>query len=352
MSDRYEGPRAHAEKWWDGAIDEEPVEHSFGERKIKKLVQVPVTHEVRVPTKTERVVPTTEIAEIPIRLHRQEQAFKSVEEEYIDYEEKEVTRMKERWVRTEVPETFMERVPVKKTRMVEVPYTVTKEYTEIQRVEVPSSKLVDVPGYRIDEVVELETHEVEGIQRIEWVPRVVDELAEERDIGVREKIVVDRRIGKEIYASDDPQLARLPRVDTEHAKEVAGGRLVYDHHHEGFTPVEDHGLKSSVVNRRSVHTAPHPQVSVRPSRYAPAGGDSHFGIHVRESVIGLVVRDVVPGSAGAEAGIAPGDIINKVDDLEVYSTEEWRRAIGRKTAALVSYRSKQQGKNFKQLLSH
>lgn len=73
---------------------------------------------------------------------------------------------------------------------------------------------------------------------------------------------------------------------------------------------------------------------------------------MRESVIGLVVRDVVPGSAGAEAGIAPGDIINKVDDLEVYSTEEWRRAIGRKTAALVSYRSKQQGKNFKQLLSH
>jgi hypothetical protein len=78
-----------------------------------------------------------------------------------------VTRMKERWVRTEVPETFMERVPVKKTCLVEVPYTVTKEVSEVQKVEVPMSKVIDVPGYCVDEVVELETHEGEGRQRIE-----------------------------------------------------------------------------------------------------------------------------------------------------------------------------------------
>ena len=119
---------------------------------------------------------------------------------------------------------------------------------------------------------------------------------------MRETIVVDRRIGKEIYPSDE--IADERRVH----------RVVED-----FTLQEDRGLKYSVVNDRQGNTVSHSH-EVSPTS-APARGDSHFSIYVRESVIGLVVKDVVPGSAGAEADIAPGDIINRVDDLEVYSTE-------------------------------
>lgn len=71
-------------------------------------------------------------------------------EEYVDFEEREVTRYKEVWVKQQIPEKHIERVPVKKVRTVEVPYVVAKPYTEVQRVEIPVTKVVEHPGYRSD----------------------------------------------------------------------------------------------------------------------------------------------------------------------------------------------------------
>lgn len=44
----------------------------------------------------------------------------------------------------------------------------------------------------MDEVVEYETREVEGKQKVEWIPHVVDEWSEERDLGVRDRHIVER----------------------------------------------------------------------------------------------------------------------------------------------------------------
>ena len=298
--------------------------NKYDERTVKKLVQVPVTRQVKVPTTVEKVVEATEVREIPVKRLKQMEEVKTIEEEYVDYEERQATRMKEVWVRQEVPETYTERVPVKKTRLVEVPYTTTKEVTEYERIEVPTTKVVEERGYRVDEVVEYETHEVEGKQKVEWVPRVVDEWTEERDIGVKEKRIVDRHIGKTIYPESDDFVRSIPRADTKY---IQGERF--------SAPVEDDC---------TFHVAP--------SAWAQGRGDSHFGIYVKESVIGLVVKDVMGSSAAAEAGIQPGDVISSVDGVEVYSLEEWRRTIGRKAAVTVTYRSKRLGRNMKTQLTH
>lgn len=327
-------PARHHEVF-DEIIHAEPTPSKVGERVVTKLVQVPVTREVKVPAVVEKVVPHIEIKEFPVKKVRQEQAYKTVEEEYVDYEEREATRMKEIWVRQEVPEKYVERVPVKKVRHVEVPYTTTKEYTEIQRVEIPTSKVVEESGYRVDKIVEYETREVEGRQKVEWIPRVVDEWAEERDLGVRERRVVERQVGHIVYSDNgevlrgntSPAHGRSPaaHVGSPTRRELYAGSVTSD---VGLTP--SRGFHSTSWDVR---------------------GESPYGLYIKESVIGLVVKSVAPGSAAAEAGISAGDVIHSVDGLEVYSLEDWRRAISRKHAVAVTYRSKRQGRNVKANLS-
>eukprot|EP00667_Euglena_gracilis_P009764 EG_transcript_9934 len=341
-------------------IHEEPTPVKYGERSVKKLVQVPVTREVKVPTTIEKVVETVEVKEIPVSKVRQEHAFKKVEEEYVDFEEREVTRYKEVWVKQQIPEKHIERVPVKKVRTVEVPYVVAKPYTEVQRVEIPVTKVVEHPGYRVDEVVEYETREVEGKQKVEWIPHVVDEWSEERDLGVRDRHIVERKVGRVIFP------------DTEAGHSHVHGHL--DGHSHAYSLGHEHSHSHGVdheareVHAHHAHSAAggspvrllfngmHSEGPPSPGGVAAsttaAGGDSHFGLFVRESVVGLVVKSVLPGSPAAHGGIVAGDIITSVDGLEVYSIEELRRAIGRKTAVTVAYRSKQLGRRLKVHLSH
>jgi hypothetical protein len=339
-------------------IQEEPMPVQIGERTVKKLVQVPITREVKVPATIEKVVEGFEVKEFPVVKLRQEQAVRSVQEEYVDFEEREGTLMKEVWVKQEVPERFVEKVPVKRVRSVEVPYTSMREYTEIQRVEVPVSRVVEEPGYRVDQIVEYETREVEGRQRVEWIPRVVDEIVGERDLGVRDRQVVERRAGQVVYPEHGaPLLHHSAGSDPLSPVHNASGY--------GYTSPAPHGGPAAAYNGGYPAATPataspgggpyfagSPANSVLNSAVLAGGADSFFGIVLKESVIGLVARAVVPGSAAAAAGVSPGDVLTAVDGLEVYSIDDWRRAVGRKTAATITYRSKRLGRVHKVLLHH
>ena len=56
-------------------------------------------------------------------------------------------------------------------------------------------------------------------------------------------------------------------------------------------------------------------------------GGSVLGVSVAESDDGLVVEDVAPGSPADDAGIEPGDVIERVDGERVRTVEELREAL-------------------------
>lgn len=348
-----ESPR----RTYGNTVHEESTPVKYGERSVTKLVQVPVTREVRVPASIERVVESREVREIPVSKVREEKMIREVQEDYVDYEERPATRMKEVWVKKEVPETYVERVPVPKTRVVQVPYTTTREYTEMQRVEVPVTKVVHEPGYRTDHVVELETHEVVGKQKVEWIPHVVDEWAEERDLGVRDRRVVERREGQVVYPEHghtDSHYHTYSTLPAGHSHSTSHAGPTHSTHHVGPTFGRSHSEQGSVARipsptRQLYNNSVLSETPKSPGMFAQWDtlGDNHFGVYVKETVLGLVVKAVAPGSPASAAGIQPGDILLTVDSLEVYSLDEWRRSIGRKHAINLGYRSKHQGRSMK-----
>ena len=71
--------------------------------------------------------------------------LQEVEEEYTDFEETTAYRLKEVWVKKLVPEAYVKKVEVKRSRMVQVPTTVTQE--------IPVEKEVKITRKQIKEVV-------------------------------------------------------------------------------------------------------------------------------------------------------------------------------------------------------
>eukprot|EP00667_Euglena_gracilis_P025007 EG_transcript_29106 len=91
-----------------------------------------------------------------------------------------------------------------------------------------------------------------------------------------------------------------------------------------------------------------------PSKYAPEvvertigkslGPDNAFGFLLKESVMGLVVKDLTPGGHALSAGVEVGDSVQAVDRRPVYSLEEWRAAMHGKNVVVVEYWSKRRGR--------
>ena len=85
----------------------------------------------------------------------------------------------------QVPEKYVERVPVQRVRQVQKPTSVIKEVETWETVAVPTTRRVVVDGFRVDEVPDSKVVEVEEEQTFALRPEPVgpNEIKSTRDLG-------------------------------------------------------------------------------------------------------------------------------------------------------------------------
>lgn len=140
------------------------------QKKYLRTIEVPFKREVKVPTTSYAVEAYQHSLRVPVKKMLPVQTFEMVDEHYTEYEDRQAVREKEVWVKTIVPETYIERVPVPKTRQVAKPVTKYEEVEDYEEVQVTSEKAVPVQGYRVDQVEDTKVVEVEEVQDYELMP--------------------------------------------------------------------------------------------------------------------------------------------------------------------------------------
>jgi hypothetical protein len=75
-------------------------------KKVLRRVEVPFTRQVKVPTQTVQIVPTTVETKVPVKKLVQVPGYKTVDETYTEYEEREAIREKEIWVKTKQKQNY------------------------------------------------------------------------------------------------------------------------------------------------------------------------------------------------------------------------------------------------------
>jgi hypothetical protein len=140
------------------------------QQKFVRTIEVPFKREVKVPTTSYVVQPYQATAKIPVKKMVPIETFEMVDEQYTEFEDREAVREKEVWVKTIVPERYIERVPVPKIRQVAKPITKYEEIQDFEEVKVTCEKAVPVQGYRIDQVEDTKVVEVEEVQDYELLP--------------------------------------------------------------------------------------------------------------------------------------------------------------------------------------
>lgn len=193
-------------------------------KKVLRRVEVPFTRQVKVPTQTVQIVPTFVEQKVPVKKLVAVPGYKVIDEVYTDYEEREVIREKEIWVKKVVPERFIEKVPIQRVRQVQKPTTVIKEVEAFETVQVPATKKVTVDGYRVDEVQDSKVVEVEEFQDYapEYKPVGPPQISATRDIGRLDGIRHGRTVGANVYAPDHPALAPIDNDNQPDASAVPG----------------------------------------------------------------------------------------------------------------------------------
>lgn len=105
---------------------------------VMRRVEVPFTRSVQVPTQVVKLVPTTVEQKVAVKRLVHVPGYQTVNESYIEYEDREAIREKEIWVKKIVPEKYVERVPVQRVRQVQKPTSVIKEVETWETVAVVS----------------------------------------------------------------------------------------------------------------------------------------------------------------------------------------------------------------------
>jgi hypothetical protein len=173
-------------------------------KKYIRQVEVPYTREVKVPVRTHKLVPATTVQRIPTKKLVEVPSFKYVDQEYTDIEDREMTREKVVWVKKVVPEKYVGKVEVRKTRKVKVPTTLVKEVQEFVDVQVPTTKLVEETGWRVDRVQDRKLMEVEEHRKYRLVPEPTGEVhvAGTRDLGRTKGRHLSRQVG-DVYGREE-----------------------------------------------------------------------------------------------------------------------------------------------------
>jgi antitoxin component of MazEF toxin-antitoxin module len=313
------------------------------QRRVIRQVEVPYSRKVKVPVKTRKIVPTVVQKKVRTKKLVEVPSYKTVEEQYTEIEEVPAVRNKEIWVKKVVPEKYMKKVPVTKSRQVKVPTTVIKEVDDYEIVNVAGSKAIEVDGYRIDEVEDSKLVEVEEYQTYELRPFATGkaQVSSTREIGPVRGMHHSRTIGNQVFHVQDE---RVRGIDQDSAPDDTARSAGFG----GRRPQSQGGIRGqqqmpqqmqqqrqqqrartpmmAASGRRSNNTAP---------QQAPPGG-SRLGASVRStSGNGCVVVKVNPGEASERAGLKGGDIITYVNNRPTRNLQEFRQVINQSTGPLL-----------------
>lgn len=296
------------------------------ERKVIRQVEVPYTRRVKVPVKTRKIVPvkvqkkvlTKKLVEVP--------SVKNVEEQYTEIVEQPAIREKEIWVKKIVPERYMKKVPMTKTRTVQVPTTVIKEVDDYEIVEVNGSKAIEVDGYRVDEVEDSKLVEVEEFQTYELKPHAtgLSRLADQRELGPVRQLHHSRRIGNQVFHVADE---RVRDVDEDSAPDdVQRSTMLATSGRRAAAPAAA-AAKSARPKKKSALS------SFKPAASQKASGK--LGCNLRNTNSnGVVVYKVDPGGASERAGLLCNDVVEYANNRPTRNLTEFRAVVNNSVGPL------------------
>lgn len=285
------------------------------ERKVIRQVEVPYTRRVKVPVKTRKIIPvkvqkkvlTKKLVEVP--------SVKNVEEQYTEIVEQPAIREKEIWVKKIVPERYMKKVPVTKTRTVQVPTTVIKEVDDYEIVEVNGSKAIEVDGYRVDEVEDSKLVEVEEYQTYELKPHAtgLSRLADQRELGPVRQLHHSRRVGNQVFHVADE---RVREIDEDSAPDdVQRSTMLATSGRRAAAPA----AKKTAAKKKATAAS-----SFRPSASQKAA-PGKLGCNLRNTNSnGVVVYKVDPGGASERAGLLCNDVVEYANNRPTRNLTEFR----------------------------
>jgi len=285
---------------------------------VLRRVEVPFTRSVQEPTQVVKLMPTTVEQKVPVKKLVEVPGFQTVNESYVEYEDREAIREKEVWVKKIVPERYVERVPVQKVRQVQQPTTVIREVEAWETVSVPTTRRVVVPGHRVVQVPDSKVVEVEEEQTFALRPEPVgpNEIKSTRDLG---------RLAN--------PYSHLP--DAPYGSQPSGAPL-----NQSFrgAPVSPPRFGTSQGFNRSAAPA---------AASSPFGAPSNplellrsYGLGVDETHTrhtdgtGVVVTRLDRGGLAARAGLQVTDIVTAVQSRPVQSVAEFVQLLGRAPASV------------------
>lgn len=328
------------------AAEEDPTRPDNFRRKVTRRVEVPFTRKVKVPTRTTKILPTMVQVQVPVRKLVQVPSFKVVDEEYTVFEEREAIREKEIWVKQIVPETYMQKVPVKMTRQVKKSSTEIREVEELVNVDVPSTHAVEVDGYRIDDVEDTKVVEVEEFHEFEYQPHPTgnNEMARTRELGRLPQSRIARVVGTDTFHPEHPDLRQLDldsNADYANARPMSGqGRPMSgsgarpssgrrggpdatrpNYGNDNFTETDQLRSAGKVLGMFATNT--------QQLRQASGGlGLSVKNTHTRHTDgKGVLVTQVDNGGRAGLAGLLCSDIVTSVNDYPTNTVEDFAAAI-------------------------
>jgi hypothetical protein len=328
-------------------VDSQPINDHLVRKTIVRRVEIPETRTVRVPVQVEQLVPSTVEQRVPVRSVVTVPGYETVEERYVEYEEREAVREKEIWVKKLVPERVVERVPVTKTRLIQRPTEVLREVESYTVVEVPTQRKELTGGYRVDSVQGTKLVEVEEIQEysVHTEPIGQPKIIATRDLGRLPNTRLGRTIGAQIYPADDPQIARI-EPDNEFSSTAgiveALNRPSSPNSFQSSASLRSTGskLNHTLELRAAGSYRKPPGTSATLSDEVIFGTAAHpgdlkgsLGVELSDTHsrncdgTGVQVRAVMRGSSAARAGLAQFDVITAVNSKRIETVEDFLAAL-------------------------
>lgn len=276
------------------------------EKRIVRTVEVPFTQSVQVPVKTMQVVPTRSTQKVATRRMMEVPAFKEVKQKYTVVENRPAMRQKEIWVKKVVPERYMKRVEVPRTRIVKVPHKTIENVPSFDIVEVVEHRPMSVDGYRID--------------------TVEDAVADgQGHAAMNRSLNRSRIIGKQVYHPNDERVRSIPLCSRANSPSSYSA-LVDRRSGNGYRP------RTTGQLRRTR------QVDLRASQRPLANVEAvPLAVRLKTSGAGhsgLLVQKVGHAGAAERAGLTKGDIVQYINNRPTRTMEEFRDVLTQSSGPL------------------
>lgn len=269
-----------------------------------RTVKVPFTRKVKVPVKTQRIVPVRVQRRVPTKRVVEVDGFKEVEETYTEVQERPAIRKKAIYIKKMVPERYVKRVEVPRTRRVRVPVKVKREVDDFDTVSVVEQRPVEVQGYRVDELQESKVMEVPPGHPHYNLPSARQSANPSSTRRVR---------GNQVYHPEDERVVDLA-VDYDQPASRSTSRIGK--------------VGSAIVQKqkpRPKKSSRKPALSSRRRAMAPP---AKIGLRLAEGhEQGCVVSRVNRGGSSDQAGLQVQDVVMYVNNRPTRNKAEFKEII-------------------------